>query len=143
MRISDWSSDVCSSDLVVRVESFAQLQQLTTAQVRGRIVFIDYHMQRTRDASGYVDGFPVRVHAPAEAGRKGAAAILIRSLSTAQDDVPHTGMLRYGDAPKIPALALSNVAADRSEEHTSELQSLMRISYAVFCLKKKKVASTR
>src|SRR3546814_19520283 len=69
-------------------------------------------MQRTRDASGYVDGFPVRVHAPAEAGRKGAAAILIRSLSTAQDDVPHTGMLRYGDAPKIPALALSHVAAD-------------------------------
>src|SRR3546814_18372639 len=69
-------------------------------------------MQRTRDASGYVDGFPVRVHAPAEAGRKGAAAILIRSLSTAQDDVPHTGMLRYGDAPKIPALALPNVAAD-------------------------------
>src|SRR3546814_9308234 len=71
MRISVWSSDVCSSDL-----------------------------------------FPVRVLAPAEAGRKGSASILIRSLSTAQYDVPHTGMLRYGDAPKIPALALSNVAAD-------------------------------
>src|SRR3546814_2932815 len=38
--------------------------------------------------------------------------------------------------------ARSAPASDRSEEHTSELQSLMRISYAVFCLKKKKTATT-
>ncbi|NGY04466.1 M20/M25/M40 family metallo-hydrolase [Solimonas terrae] len=98
---------------VVRVESLDQLRQLTTAQVRGRIVFIDQRIQPSRDASTYVAAYPVRKYAPAEAGRKGAAAILIRSLSTAQDDVPHTGDLDYGDAPKIPALALSNVAADR------------------------------
>lgn len=98
---------------VVRVESLQQLQQLTSAQVRGRIVFIDERMQRTRDGSGYIAAYPIRKLAPAEAGRKGAAAILIRSLSTAQDDVPHTGDLDYGNAPKIPALALSNLAADR------------------------------
>lgn len=98
---------------VVRVESFEQLKQLTSAQVRGRIVFIDEHMQRSRDASGYIAAYPNRKFAPAEAGRKGAAAILVRSLSTAQDDVPHTGDLDYGDAPKIPALALSNLAADK------------------------------
>src|SRR3546814_9818087 len=40
------------------------------------------------------------------------------------------GILNFGDLPKRPGL-------QRSEEHTSELQSLMRISYAVFCLKKK------
>src|SRR3546814_3246192 len=44
------------------------------------------------------------------------------------------GDLRLGDHRKLPAAAF---AANRSEEHTSELQSLMRISYAVFCLKKK------
>jgi len=98
---------------VVRVESLAQLQQLSVAQVRGRIVFIDYRMPRTRDGSGYKQAYPVRASGPAEAGRRGAAAILIRSLSTANDDVPHTGGTNYGDAPKIPALALSNLAADR------------------------------
>ncbi|MGH8445277.1 MAG: M20/M25/M40 family metallo-hydrolase [Solimonas sp.] len=98
---------------IVRVESLEQLKQLTTAQVRGRVVFIDYRMPRTRDGSGYGQGYPVRAYGPAEAGKRGAAAILIRSLSTANDDAPHTGALQYGDAPKIPALALSNVAADR------------------------------
>src|SRR3546814_5284248 len=50
----------------------------------------------------------------------------------------------YGDAmsdgivPTLPELVALRAAAQRSEEHTSELQSLMRISYAVFCLKKKK-----
>src|SRR3546814_9500817 len=43
-----------------------------------------------------------------------------------------------GFAHAFRALAASTAAVDRSEEHTSELQSLMRISYAVFCLKKKK-----
>src|SRR3546814_6505655 len=45
-------------------------------------------------------------------------------------------IMRQADATKLPAG--SALAVDRSEEHTSELQSLMRISYAVFCLKKKK-----
>lgn len=101
---------------VLRVGSLDELKQLTTAQVRGRIVFIDWRMPRARDGAGYGQGFAVRVNGPAEAGRRGAAAILIRSLSTADDDVPHTGALNYADAPKIPALALSNVAADRLAE---------------------------
>lgn len=113
---------------VVRVESLQQLQQLTSAQVRGRIVFIDYRMQRTRDGSGYTEASPIRKLAPAEAGRKGAAAILIRSLSTAQDDVPHTGSLHYGDAPRIPALALSNLAADK-------LSSVVRAGGATVTIK--------
>src|SRR3546814_1537343 len=47
--------------------------------------------------------------------------------------------LNLGDAPGIPAVAAASLARriERSEEHTSELQSLMRISYAGFCLKKK------
>src|SRR3546814_7318576 len=57
------------------------------------------------------------------------------------DAVPHI------DAPRHPSLPCSGRPApctrcSRSEEHTSELQSLMRISYAVFCLKKKKITNS-
>src|SRR3546814_10325813 len=64
------------------------------------------------------DGNPVGAGAH---GRRSARRFRIRSQ-------PHTS-----------AAYTVTVAADRSEEHTSELQSLMRISYAVFCLKKKKI----
>src|SRR3546814_6785247 len=49
-----------------------------------------------------------------------------------------TAQLHYRLGPPLLALAFALLAVPRSEEHTSELQSLMRISYAVFCLKKKK-----
>src|SRR3546814_9469185 len=58
-----------------------------------------------------------------------------------RDDVrDHVGVLYMvvGDARQIDHMLAVAAAGDRSEEHTSELQSLMRISYAVFCLKKKK-----
>src|SRR3546814_7974786 len=103
MRISDWSSDVCSSDL------YADLPGLR-------------HVIVTR-----------------------AAAPLERA--TALEDVIGTPC-DYAMLPDRP-LPAAEIAPDdaagifytsgtRSEEHTSELQSLMRISYAVFCLKKKK-----
>src|SRR3546814_10348538 len=86
MRISDWSSDVCSSDLLSRVRA------ITTAP-----------MQDVRwDGCGDLSGPQTR-----------------RSIG------------QTGDRP--PSCSCDF----RSEEHTSELQSLMRISYAVFCLKKK------
>lgn len=98
---------------VVRVSSLEELRALKPEQLRGRIAYIDFPMRRSQDASGYREAYALRSEGPAEAGRRGAAALLIRSLSTAQDDVPHTGSLDYADAPRIPALALSNLAADR------------------------------
>src|SRR3546814_4195116 len=55
-------------------------------------------------------------------------------------DTPARGVVEAADLPDAVAECLTPVAGfpDRSEEHTSELQSLMRISYAVFCLKNKK-----
>src|SRR3546814_6308822 len=94
MRISDWSSDVCSSDL-------------PGGQNRGPRRILD--QQRTRPAAGHV-------------GKRGGATVLAASGGGG-------GGVGEGHAAQ---------AAVRSEEHTSELQSLMRISYAVFCLKKKK-----
>src|SRR3546814_2418976 len=99
MRISDWSSDVCSSDL--RAD---------------------------------------HVGAELAAGRLGDAevAILEERPEARADEGAAVGM---GDGEGLAAPHLVHGTSQlvcRSEEHTSELQSLMRISYAVFCLKKKK-----
>src|SRR3546814_6214168 len=61
-----------------------------------------------------------------------------------QFDTPDAGSVEQGEAalrsvPGVRSATTSSLALGRSEEHTSELQSLMRISYAVFCLKKKKI----
>src|SRR3546814_5257244 len=89
MRISDWISDVCSSDL----------------PDDGCIVYMQGMIYRMADCL-------------ARGGRI---------------------MLPLADEPGGPVTGLIGATdCDRSEEHTSELQSLMRISYAVFCLKKKK-----
>src|SRR3546814_4170505 len=100
MRISDWSSDVCSSDLL-DLPNDRKLQQL---------------------AGGDVEVFFLR-----EIGADYVGKISIEYLAENLDLVGK--LSRPIDDATVPA---------RSEEHTSELQSLMRISYAVFCLKKKK-----
>src|SRR3546814_2192979 len=100
MRMSDWSSDVCSSDLLPSVEN------------------------RTSPTSWFctissvVNGFD---------------AVAVRGDTAARTESRKT-------TTRSPrgSLMLHMPDVDRSEEHTSELQSLMRISYAVFCLKKKK-----
>src|SRR3546814_4140464 len=103
MRISDWSSDVCSSDLS------------------------DYQVILVREA---------------QAIKKWDAL-----LSYAENPLPSTLLVfchKYGTLDKrlkVTKMIVKNgtvlESKKRSEEHTSELQSLMRISYAVFCLKKK------
>src|SRR3546814_4511920 len=103
MRSSDWSSDVCSSDLGI-------------AQGRSR---------RDRRLVAAGDRGAVRPRLSFEARRHDLRAG-VRGLGGAQPRV-HCS----------PAKAGVQNPKRRSEEHTSELQSLMRISYAVFCLKKK------
>src|SRR3546814_6154221 len=132
MRISDWSSDVCSSDLSLR----ALGRRLRLAGVRGCAV------GRTVARLCPRPGLPVLSHAAhanetENARRCGPAGSCI-----------HPGRVRrHPQGGAGPGLSQQSVAyrrargaegAGRSEEHTSELQSLMRISYAVFCLKKKK-----
>src|SRR3546814_1563118 len=69
----------------------------------------------------------------ARAGRDGVSAALLR--------LERVACIR-GDRLLFEGLSLTLARGERSEEHTSELQSLMRISYAVFCLKKKKTSKT-
>src|SRR3546814_9698474 len=98
MRISDWSSDVCSSDL----EPDPATPTLVRVHVHNRLAD-GLHWRRA-------DFGPLVGEVLAAIDREGRGALVL-----------------LGEAHR-----------SRSEEHTSELQSLMRISYAVFCLKKKK-----
>src|SRR3546814_2343923 len=102
MRISDWSSDVCSSDLAGRW----RLRSRRLYRLSGRV-------SRTyRAGDAHARGLPALGAVP----RRDRA-----------------------DERRSQSLPPENADDDgrRTEEHTSELQSLMRISYAVFCLKKK------
>src|SRR3546814_10544315 len=118
MRISDWSSDVCSSDLILAHPIDRETEIEFALRHRPPAV---QHLPACRRAARYRFEHLVGV----EAGYLGKAQRLGHALDDAgdRDLVDHLGRLAGAGA--------------RSEEHTSELQSLMRISYAVFCLKKK------
>src|SRR3546814_3059194 len=113
MRISDWSSDVCSSDLLSALDDVlgtvpSQPGHRNPIAVTQLILQIDSHV-----------------------------ALAYRRLVVVE------GRRRVGRVDRIKGIDQRHSIgrlkrSHRSEEHTSELQSLMRISYAVFCLKKKK-----
>ena len=100
---------------VFPVASMEALEALPRGAAAGKIVFIHARMERTRDGSGYGKAAPIRRKGPAVAARKGARAVLIRSLGTGTQ--AHTGTTRYdADVPKIPAAALSGPDADALEQ---------------------------
>src|SRR3546814_6022959 len=101
MRISDWSSDVCSSDLLYLDGSGESYSLNSTQLLGGRLGFSDDETAASTSAVRASEG------------------------------------LADGNNWAVGGYRTDQIL-DRSEEHTSELQSLMRISYAVFCLKKKK-----
>src|SRR3546814_4563000 len=128
MRISDWSSDVCSSDLVGLAQAALDAAELGDVGVRGHEAAAGHRVAADLDdaAVGHHAFGQVRA-ARAHEGK----APLQRAFEVAAWRLPG----------QRPATEVGDRTADpqqRSEEHTSELQSLMRISYAVFCLKKKK-----
>src|SRR3546814_6759272 len=120
MRISDWSSDVCSSDLVGGLDPPSGLAGSIQRMPRPRQPF-DL-VGRMADVDDRQRGFIA--HA-LEVGDQFVAARLVEVRQR---------LLEQQDA---------RLRQQRSAEHTSELQSLMRISYAVFCLKTKKPHVTR
>src|SRR3546814_3968296 len=100
MRISDWSSDVCSSDLLHPLDQFRAMRAM---------------VDKGQDIESIAAHFLV------------TPAVVSQRLKLAKV------------SPRLHEVyAEDGMTLERSEEHTSELQSLMRISYAVFCLKKKK-----
>jgi len=100
----------------VMVKDIAALTALPEGAVKGRIVYFSNRMERTRDGTGYGRAVPVRSQGPGEAAAKGAIGVVIRSISTSNQRLPHTGTTRYKpEAPRIPALAISNPDADALE----------------------------
>lgn len=97
--------------LTAEVVDFASLEALQAApdqSLKGKIAFINLKMVRAKDGSGYGPVSTVRRVGAVEAAKKGAVALVIRSVGTDSDRMPHTGMMRYQeDVRKIPAAALS------------------------------------
>ena len=91
------------------------LDELKSADVKGKIVFFNRPMDPASVSTGsaYGEAGDQRNRGAGEAAKYGAVGVLVRSLTLAHDDVPHTGNTSYlPDVPRIPAAALSTVAAD-------------------------------
>jgi len=98
---------------VVEVAGLDALDHLDAAKVKGKIVFFNTPTDRTRDGTGYAKSVPVRAQGPSRAAKLGAVAVVLRSIGTDSNRLPHTGGLRYDQSlPKIPAAALSSPDAD-------------------------------
>src|SRR3546814_5051418 len=110
MRISDWSSDVCSSDLVEAEHHIVVPRGQHPGVIIAPAITLDHNQMLPVDRTD-------RARDALEQRRQRGIALLLAAMPAA-------------------------LAVERSEEHTSELQSLMRISYAVFCLKKKTQPTT-
>src|SRR3546814_3332402 len=120
MRISDWSSDVCSSDLPGGLV-------LGSASIGDNVtIFQNVTLGARHFDGGYnLSRRPV-LHARVTVG---AGAVILGPVTIGEGATVAANSLVLADVPP-------GYTAMRSEEHTSELQSIMRISYAVFCLKK-------
>src|SRR3546814_9129707 len=140
MRISDWSSDLCSSDLWIEDRALARADP-----------HAKWHRPLPGRASALCRRFALRPIVGLRHRRARGAGPARRSLAGGTGDLhvarlPDTrqpgrgggwaGVRRHGSQWWHHHLL-------RSEEHTSELQSIMRISYAVLCLKKKKTNTTQ
>src|SRR3546814_7036326 len=113
MRISDWSSDVCSSDLMTLGHDHYPAGHIEKRATQPIFILPEHPVRRQ-----ILDIF-------ANTTSRGGSAFISHVSSFTNSATPSRSMVRWSKAV-------------RSEEHTSELQSLMRISYAYFCLKKKK-----
>ena len=100
--------------VVIEFADYAALQAAPDELVRGKIAYISNRMERSRDGSGYGKAVIARSAGASAAAKKGALALLIRSIGTDNTSRnPHTGMMRYDNTPtRIPAAALSHIDAD-------------------------------
>jgi len=99
---------------VVEVKTFEELEKLGEAGVKGKIVFYNKAMDALllNTGAAYGGAYPIRGEGAVRAAKLGAVASIIRSLTLAEDDFPHTGAMTYNDSvPRIPAGALSSISS--------------------------------
>src|SRR3546814_6896446 len=138
MRISDWSSDVCSSYLGHVLITLPFVILVVQARLAG--MRTDYEeAARSLGANAVQTFFAVTLPLMLPAVLAG----MVFAFTISFDDITATLFWKSAGTETIPTEIFAMLRNSiRSEEHTSELQSLMRTSYAVFCLKKKKKQRT-
>lgn len=100
---------------VIEVNSLMELDDIPAEDIKGKIVFYNPAFDQTNISTGASYGAMVGIRSQGaiKAAQKGAIASVIRSVSSAEDDVPHTGVGSYGsDVDSIPAVALGSQSAD-------------------------------
>ena len=100
---------------VIEVRSFKELQQLGSAVIKGKIVFLNFPMNPTyiQTFRAYSESGVSRWQGASKAASYGAIGVMVRSLASNVDDFPHTGVMEYNDSfPKIPAVAISTSDAE-------------------------------
>jgi Zn-dependent M28 family amino/carboxypeptidase len=112
---------------VVPVTNLDELARVDSTRLAGKIVFYTGRMARAEDGSGYGRAVTVRGRGAAEAAKRGALGVIIRSVGTDRNRLAHTGAMRNekGDV-LIPALAISNPDADLLEDQLASGQ-LIRV----------------
>ena len=117
---------------IIYFEQLKDLENADPKEVSGKIVYLNgpFPLDHPCTFDGYSEIGANRYRGPGIASKKGAIGYILRSLSTGVDDVPHTGVMFYGDAQnKIPSVALGNASADSLKswlekgEVTAQLQS--------------------
>jgi hypothetical protein len=101
---------------VIMVTTLEEFEALPAEQVKNKVVFFNYHFPQEFPQTflGYGEAFKYRVFTASMVAKKGGKFVVIRSISTGVEDIPHTGTLHYDEnAPKIPAVTIGNASADR------------------------------
>ncbi len=104
---------------ILLVKDFQEFNALNDFEVKGKIIFFNFPMDQSiiNTADAYMLAGKYRWSAPSIVGRKGAKAVISRSLTSAFDDIPHTGSMYYDevDKTKIPAICIGAKSADELE----------------------------
>ena len=118
---------------VVEAASLEDLDAKGAAAVRGKIVFFNKRMERASETRGYGYAVDVRAKGPSRAARLGAVGVIIRSIGTDHNRLPHTGDVDYlVEVPKIPAAALAIPDAEMLERLIRQGKPV-RVRFALTC----------
>lgn len=128
---------------VIEVQGFDQLEKLGKENIEGKIVFYNRPMDPTmiNTFGAYGSAADQRTLGASRAAEFGAVGVVVRSLTTSQDDFPHTGVMRYNDSfAKIPAVAISTNGANLLSKWLKE-DSSVGFNFRTTCSLKPEVTS--
>ncbi len=116
---------------VIVVKNFEEFNQLKPEQVKGKIVLFNYPFKKEfiNTFEAYSDASKYRSQSASAVAKKGGIGVIVRSMSTADSDVPHTGGMRYENGlPKIPAIAIGTKTADQLEKISRSKKLTVKIN---------------